>query len=179
MSNSPFQPAAIRLRSLEIHELDKWFDFLSREIFPGDARSIIEGMWYDDAEKDIRGICIATDADGNIIGSAKAGCRPLLVQQQLVCTAILSGVGTKREYRGQGISRRLLEMCHDYARGKGAVLAHLYSKPDTFEFYRYLGYRNTPRRADESFYRMYRVLQPFPFQTHMIADTDEWIDRIR
>ena len=39
------------VRNLLPWELEKWFDFLCRDIFPDDPRHVIEDMWYGDREK--------------------------------------------------------------------------------------------------------------------------------
>jgi predicted N-acetyltransferase YhbS len=169
----------IEIRTLKPDELTAWFDFLSREIFPGDPRDVIEGMWYNDAEKDFGGIFIAADPEGRIVGSVKAECCMLPVLGQPVRGGIVSGVGTKAGYRGQGISRRLFAACHSRLLEKDAVIAHLYSKPDTLDFYLRLGYRNLPQREGEPFFRMYCVLKPFAVGGTPVPDSDSLAERMR
>ena len=65
----------IEIRTLKPDELTAWFDFLSREIFPGDPRDVIEGMWYNDAEKDFGGIFIAADPEGRMREYLERLCR--------------------------------------------------------------------------------------------------------
>ena len=162
---------SLTFRPMRADELTKWLDFLCTEIFPNDPRDAVESLWHSDAVQDPAGVLLALNADGNIIASVKAGCRALSVCGCDVMTGIISGVGVRRDFRTQGITSRLFALCDEYMRSKRAKLAHLFSKPDTLEFYLHNGYMALPQRPGEDFYRMYRVLMPFYLRTTTISET--------
>ena len=164
------------IRNLKLNELSDWFDFLSYEIFQNDSREIIEGMWNNDIEKNINGIFVALNNDQKIISSVKAESRNIKLCNNLIFAGIISGVGTKKEFRGQGINRHLFKILHNYLKDRGVSISHLYSKPDTFEYYKHLGYLNSKKHEDESFYRMFYVIQPFTINNVKITNTKELID---
>ena len=163
-------------RSLQPDELCKWFDFLCRDIFPGDPREAVESMWNSNNEQAFEGVFVAVQPGGNIIGSVMAGCRPMPVCGEPVITGIISGVGVAPKFRRQGISAQLFALCDAYLLRRGAKIAHLYSKPDTLSYYTKRGYLHLPRRPGEDFFRMYRVLSPFCLGHISIPDTSTLID---
>ena len=162
----------IVIRTLEPDELTAWLDFLCRDVFPNDPRETVEGIWYDDPGKDFGGVFVAAEPDGSIVGSVRAECRMLGVAGQAVYGGIVSGAGVKAAYRGRGIARRLFDACHRRLYDQGAAVSHLYSKPDTLEFYLHLGYRSLPRVGGESFYRMVRLIRPFSIGDTPVSDSD-------
>ena len=166
----------ICIRNLAEDELSKWLDFLCDEIFPGDPRENVEGIWYDDAEKDLRGVFVSVNPDNSIVASVKVCCTMMTVKDQKVLAGIISGVGTKKEYRGCGITGQLWAACNKYMEDREVNIAHLYSKPDTLDYYLHLGFRCSDKHPDESFYRMYRVIQPFELGNIHISTTEEFID---
>ena len=95
-----------------------------------------------------------------------------------IFTGIITGVGTKKEYRKHGISRILFKKCFEYLKERGVKIAHLYSKIDTLDFYYHFGFLNSKKRKEESFYRMFYVIQPFTTNNKIINDTQEFIDII-
>ena len=148
------------IRTLRADEVPLWLDFMCHEIFPDDPREAVESMWTEDPIKDVTGIFIAESTDGRIIASVKAACRDLSFGGTAVRTAIISGVGVRNDFRGQGVIRRLFAACDAEMIARGAQIAHLYSNPDTREFYLHMGYLHPARRPGEDYYRMFRLLAP-------------------
>lgn len=166
----------IEMRTLRPDELQKWLDFMSREIFPDDPREAVESMWHDDPVKDFTGIFVAVDAQENIVGSAKAACRDMLIGGQPVSTGIISGVGVRQDFRHQGVSRQLFAMCRHAMLERDVKLLHLYSNPDTLNFYRHMGYLSTPQQPGESFHRMYLLIAPFTIADACVSTTQQLIN---
>lgn len=165
----------IELRTLRPDELQQWLDFLCRDVFPQDPREAVESLWHTDGRKDFSGVFVAVDGTGNIVGSVKAECRDISICGEMTPAAIISGVGTRRDMRGRGIAMRLFDMCRAYMLENGARVAHLYSRPDTLDFYRRMGFGALPQRAGEDFYRMYMLISPFAPGGVLVADTQTLI----
>ena len=165
-------------RNLSPEEIPDWLAFLSNEIFAGDPPEAVSAIWENNRERSTNGIFIAADRNGSIAGSVCAECRTLLFRGFPILTGIISGVGVKKEFRGAGISRTLFDMCHEYLNSRGVSAAYLYSKPDTLEYYRRLGYADCRMRQGEDFYRMLRLIRPFRVGSTRIGCTEELIDFI-
>ena len=121
-------------RSLRLDEVGKWLAFLCDDVFPGDPRSAVEDIWLRDPEKAPSGVFVALDGRGRVLSAVMGGCRYLPLGGESVYTGIVSGVGTRRDMRGQGLATRLFALCRAHLLQKGAALAHLYSRPDTLAF---------------------------------------------
>ena len=72
-------------------ELQSWLSFLAEDVFPGDPIEDVLSIWESDGEKDLRGVFIAVDPAGEIVGSVKAECRELALGGVPVLTGIISG----------------------------------------------------------------------------------------
>lgn len=168
----------IRITHLTIEEIDNWLNFMCTEIFPDDPREAVESMWTNDSEKDVHGIIIAKNEEGQIIGSVKAECLTMPLCGQPVLTGIISGVGICPAYRGRGLSKTLFEACYAYLKTRDMKMTHLYSKPDTLNFYLNSGYRFTKKQPEEDFYRMYYVLSSFRLGEKQITTADELVNEI-
>ena len=169
----------ITIRTLSRQELTSWLAFLCRDVFPDDPPEVVRGIWENDPAKDFGGVIVAAEPDGSIVGSFKAECCTLNLAGHSVRGGIVSGVGVKESRRGQGISRRLFDAGHRYLTEKGALVSHLYSNPDTLDFYLRLGCRTLPRKTGESFYRMYRLIRPFSVGENLIADSESLADFLK
>ena len=167
---------SVVIRNLAPDELSAWLSFLRDEIFPEDPYEDVLSIWESDREKDTNGIFVATDPEGRIVSSVKAECGTLFFHDVPVFPGIISGVGTKKEYRNQGLGKRLFQSCHAYLKTRGAGIAYLYSEPDTVSFYRRLEYLDCSKRPEESFYRMFRVIQPFAPGKRRIACAKDFLD---
>ena len=168
----------MEFRTLRPDELRKWFDFLCCDIFPDDPREAVESMWRGCDESACEGVFIAVLPSGRVVGSVMAACRTMPVRDVPVTTGIISGAGVSPEFRGQHISAQLFALCDAFLLSRGAKIAHLYSKPDTLAYYTKLGYGHLPQRADEDFFRMYRVLMPVSIGSVSIPDTPALIDSL-
>lgn len=167
---------AYTFRTLRPDEVGKWLDFMCNEIFPDDPREAVESMWTDDPIKDVTGIFVAVDDHDDIIASVKSACKGIIIRGVPIKTAIISGVGTRRDHRGQGLNARLFDVCCREMLARGARISHLYSNPDTLEFYLRMGYAALPQRPGEDFFRMYRLLAPFTLGDSDIPTTQNLLD---
>ena len=162
------------LRPLRADELDAWFTFIRTEIFPDDPIENLESMRRNLSEDDIAGIFVAIDPQGDIVASVQSACRDHV--GGLPCRmGIISGVGTRRDCRGQGLCRKLFALSDAYLLARNAPIAHLYSEPDTLALYQRLGFFALPRRLGEDFFRMYRIIRPFPLNDTLIASAAQLI----
>lgn len=162
---------SIKIRTLRPDEISKWLDFMCNEVFPDDPREAVESMWHDDPAKDFSGIFIAVDDHDNIVASVKAACKNVTICGMSVRAGIISGVGTRRNYRGQGLITQLFDICRQSMIERGVRIFHLYSNPDTLTFYLHNGYLALPQRPGETFHRMYQVISPFSIGKTEISDT--------
>lgn len=97
----------IEIRSLRQDELPQWFEHVSA-VFTKTPRSYFERHWYADPWRDLQGIRVAVDGD-RIAGTVRVFRRRVHLGGQVVSMGGIGEVSTRPEYRGQGISFRLLE----------------------------------------------------------------------
>lgn len=161
----------ITLRHLAPGEAEAWLDFLHREVFPCDPRENLAGIW--DAEGDPAGVQLAVDAAKRMAGSVRIACMDTELRGCPVRMGIVSGVGVRSDMRGRGLARRLFSAAWDYMARMDVPVAHLYSREDTLDFYRNLGFGALPRRPGEDFWRMYWVRVPFPMGERRVSCTAE------
>ena len=114
---------AVTLRTLRMEELDAWYALCGQlfEVGPLYFRRHFET----DPWADVGGIFVAEDA-GRLVSSVRVFTRYLMLEG---CPQLTGGIGevcTLPEYRGQGISGRLLTMAEAYMSERGMHLRALY-----------------------------------------------------
>ncbi len=97
----------LEFRSLRENELPQWFEHVSG-IFRKTPRSYFERHWYADPWRDLEGIRVAMDA-GRIVGTVRAFRRYVYLGGDAIPMGGIGEVSTRPDYRGQGVSYRLLE----------------------------------------------------------------------
>ncbi|MDR7382409.1 GNAT family N-acetyltransferase [Promicromonospora iranensis] len=139
-------------------------ELIFREAERGDLQRIVE-LIADDVvaarrtgsygEAHVRGFeAIAASPDNELV-VAEAGGEVIGVMQLTFIPGIsrngasrllVEAVRVRRELRGQGIGRRLMEHAHERGRARGCALAQLTSdkqRPEAHRFYRDLGYEQS------------------------------------
>jgi len=135
----------IVFRNLYPNELEKWFDFLVEEIFKSESKKFFSNHWYNDPYKDINGIFVAVDADGNFLSTLRVLVRDIYINGMKISCGGISCVGTKEEYRGQKLSTTLVQMSIKYMEDRNICISYLLSGDYNEKYYNRYGYYKCPR----------------------------------
>jgi hypothetical protein len=103
----------IELRALHENEIEKWFDFVTNEVFIGAPRDYFANQWYCDEYRDINSIFVAVDEYGNILSTIRIFLRQLYINGAYVLSGGIGSVGTKQTHRRKGLVTKLFEMCQE------------------------------------------------------------------
>ena len=110
-------------RTLKTPELDAWYA-LCGTVFPVGS-AYFRRHFEMDPWADIDGIFVAEE-DGRLVSSVRVFTRRLMLGGRPVLTGGIGEVCTLPEYRGRGLSDRLLKMADDYMDAHGMYLRALY-----------------------------------------------------
>ncbi len=114
---------SVTLRTLRTEELDAWYALCGRLFAVGPL--YFRRHFEMDPWADVEGIFVAEDA-GRLVSSVRVFTRYLMLEGQPQLTGGIGEVCTLSEYRGQGISGRLLTMADEYMCKRGMHLRALY-----------------------------------------------------
>lgn len=134
----------ITFRSLYDNELEKWFDFLVDNIFTNDTRELFSNQWNCDPYKDINGIFVAVDKEGEFLSTLRVFIRDIYINGTLVSCAGIGSVGTKEEFRGKNLSTTLFEMSLKYMKDRNIHVSYLLCGEHNEKFYNKQGYSKSP-----------------------------------
>lgn len=135
----------ITFRNLYPKELEKWFDFLVEEIFKSESKKFFSNQWYNDPYKDINGIFVAVDDDGNFLSTLRVFVREIYINGMKISCGGIGCVGTKEEYRGQKLSTTLFQMCIKYMEDRNIYVSYLMSGDQNEKYYNRYDYYKSPR----------------------------------
>ena len=114
---------AVEYRSLRTAELDAWYALCGQLFSVGPA--YFRRHFEMDPWADVDGIFVGVD-EGKLVSSVRVFRRYLMLEGRPVPTGGIGEVCTLPDYRGQGISGRLLTMAMAYMRAHGMQLGALY-----------------------------------------------------
>lgn len=134
----------ITFRSLYEHELDAWFRFISEDIFPNVPDHYFQNQWYPDPWKDLEGIFVAVDEDDAIVGTIRVFLREIYIVGKKVKAGGIGSVGTRKDQRGRGYIKKLMQLCDVYLMNKDVKVAYLFSGDHNETFYNKFGYQTSP-----------------------------------
>ena len=134
----------IVFRALHEHEIEKWLDFISSEIFTKVPREYFANQWYTDPDREAAGVFAAFDEHGDILSSLRVFRRSIYIGGETVLGGGIGSVGTKAEYRGQGLCSRLFELCTEYMLNSGICYSWLLCGEHNEGFYNRFAYHKIP-----------------------------------
>lgn len=131
----------VTFRTLEVGELDAWAR-LCASIFPDPAAYFLR-HYENDPFADPKGVFVAEDA-GELVASTRVFSREIYLRGRRVGLGGIGEVCTRPEYRGRGLSGRLLQMAIRYMAEKSLPLSLLFT--DQYAHYARHGWFQVPRR---------------------------------
>ncbi len=139
----------ITYRKLKETELEQWFihcmQVFSKKDYDEGFLAYFKRHWHNDPWKDLQGIFVAVDGT-KIVSTIRVFHREIYFNGKVIKMGGIGEVSTNKEYRGQGLSTKLLEMAIDYMKDKNINVSLLFTGEDKITFYNRLGYQNTKRK---------------------------------
>ncbi len=97
-------------------------------------------LWYEDPAFEKGNLVLAVDTDGTVIGVVRIVPRVLYRNKQPILAAGISSVCIDEDYRGQGLSRPMMEFALATSRDRGSELAVLFARRKQDFYYTRFGF---------------------------------------
>jgi len=131
-----------QIRSLHEDELCKWLHFLADDVFKGIPLSCFTREWDSDPSRDISSIFVAVDAKERIVSGGRVFIREIYLNGETVKAGGIGSFGTRKRYRGKGISTALLTRCIAFMQERDMPVSYLLCGDHNEKYYNRFGYQS-------------------------------------